>query len=125
MAFTHDTELSLGATAALVNTGRAGAEEMPDVAALDEFIARWQWTGSRTHTEAELAAVLRLRDRLTRLWEMTADEAVALVNTLLAARTRSRSWSSTTAGTTTSTPRRRTRRSPTGWRSTRRWPSPT
>jgi len=28
--------------------------------------------------------VLRLRDRLTRLWEMTADEAVALVNTLLA-----------------------------------------
>src|SRR3984885_2714617 len=84
MAFTHDTELSLSATAALVNTGRAGAEEMPDVAALDEFIARWQWTGSRTHTEAELAAVLRLRDRLARLWEMTADEAVALVNTLLA-----------------------------------------
>jgi predicted RNA-binding Zn ribbon-like protein len=84
MAFTHDTELSLGATAALVNTGRAGADEMPDVAALDEFIARWQWTGSRTHTEAELAAVLRLRDRLTRLWEMTADEAVVLVNTLLA-----------------------------------------
>src|ERR1700722_9405355 len=84
MAFTHDTELSLSATAALVNTGRAGAEEMPDVAALDEFIPRWQWTGSRTHTEAELAAVLRLRGRLTRLWEMTDDDAVALVNTLLA-----------------------------------------
>ena len=71
MAFTHDTELSLGATAALVNTGRAGVEEMPDVAALDEFIAHWQWTGSRTHDEAELAEVLRLRSRLARLWEMT------------------------------------------------------
>ena len=84
MAFTHDTELSLSATAALVNTGRAGVEEMPEIAALDGFIDHWQWTGSRTHEEAELAAVLRLRSRLARLWEMTADEAVALVNTLLA-----------------------------------------
>ena len=84
MAFTHDAELSLGATAALVNTGRAGGEELPDVAALDAFIDHWQWTGSRTHDEAELAAVHRLRDRLAGLWEMTADEAVVLVNTLLA-----------------------------------------
>jgi predicted RNA-binding Zn ribbon-like protein len=84
MAFTHDTELSLSATAVLVNTGRAPVEEMPDVAALDQFIADWQWTGSRTHDEAELAAVLRLRSRLARLWEMTADEAVVLVNGLLA-----------------------------------------
>ena len=84
MAFTHDTELSLSATAALVNTGRAPAEEMPDVAALDQFIADWEWTGSRTHDEAELAAVRRLRSRLARLWEMTPDEAVALVNGLLA-----------------------------------------
>jgi predicted RNA-binding Zn ribbon-like protein len=84
MAFTHDTELSLSATAALVNTGRAPVEEMPDVAALDQFIAAWEWTGSRTHDEAELAAVLRLRSRLARLWETTADEAVVLVNGLLA-----------------------------------------
>src|ERR1700723_1098726 len=61
MAFTHDTELSLSATAALVNTGRAPVEEMADVAALDQFIADWEWTGSRTHDKAELAAVLRLR----------------------------------------------------------------
>ena len=84
MAFTHDTELSLSATAALVNTGRAPVEEMPDVAALDQFIADWEWTGSRTHDKAELAAVLRLRSRLALLWEMTADEAVVLVNGLLA-----------------------------------------
>jgi predicted RNA-binding Zn ribbon-like protein len=84
MAFTHDTELSLGATAALVNTGRTPLDAMPDVAALDQFIADWQWSGSRTHDEPELAAVLRLRSRLARLWEMTADEAVVLVNGLLA-----------------------------------------
>ena len=84
MAFTHDTELSLSATAALVNTGRASVDEMPDVAALDKFIDHWQWTGSRTRDATELAAVLRLRARLAPLWEMTADEAVVLVNTLLA-----------------------------------------
>ena len=32
MAFAHDTEVSLNATAALVNTARSGAEELPDVA---------------------------------------------------------------------------------------------
>jgi predicted RNA-binding Zn ribbon-like protein len=83
MTFAHDTEVSLAATAALVNTGRDAIEGLPDVAALDEFIARWQWTGSRTHDEGELAAVIRLRTRLAGLWEMTADEAVLLVNTLL------------------------------------------
>jgi predicted RNA-binding Zn ribbon-like protein len=83
MAFAHDTEVSLAATAALVNTGRDAIDGLPDVAALDEFIAQWQWTGSRTHDEGELAAVLRLRARLARLWEMTADEAVVLVNELL------------------------------------------
>jgi len=84
MGFTHDTELSLSATAALVNTGRAVPDELPDVAALDAFIANWEWSGSRTHDAAELAAVLRLRARLAALWEMTPDEAVVLVNTLLA-----------------------------------------
>jgi predicted RNA-binding Zn ribbon-like protein len=84
MAFTHDTELSLSATAALVNSGRAPVDEMPDVAALDAFIDHWQWTGSRTHDAAELTAVLTLRDRLAQLWEMTPHEAVTLVNTLLA-----------------------------------------
>ena len=74
MAFAHDTEVSLNATAALVNTARSGIEELPDGAALDRFVTHWQ---------AELAAVLRLRERLARLWEMTPDEAVDLVNTML------------------------------------------
>jgi len=83
MAFAHDTEVSLSATAALVNTARSGVEELPDGAALDRFVAHWQWTGSRTGDEAELAAVRELRGRLAPLWTMTPDEAVVLVNAML------------------------------------------
>jgi predicted RNA-binding Zn ribbon-like protein len=83
MLFTHDTETSFNATAALVNTGRGGAEELPDIAALDTFVGHWGWTGSRTRDQAELDAVRALRPRLAALWEMTEDEAVRLVNTLL------------------------------------------
>ena len=83
MLFAHDTEVSLNATAALVNTGRGGDEELPDVAALNRFVAQWRWTGSRTHDQRELDQVRQLRLRLAPLWEMTEDEAADLVNTLL------------------------------------------
>ncbi|HCU92940.1 MAG TPA: RNA-binding protein [Actinobacteria bacterium] len=83
MIFAHDTEVALSAAAALVNTGRGGTERLPDVAALDQFVADWGWTGGRTHDQAELLAVRRLRPRLERLWDMTEDEAAGLVNTLL------------------------------------------
>ena len=81
--FAHDTEVALANAAALVNTGRGGAEELPDVAALDMFVDDWRWTGSRAHDQAELAAVRRLRGRLERVWSMTKDEVADLVNTLL------------------------------------------
>jgi predicted RNA-binding Zn ribbon-like protein len=84
MLFTHDTEMSLNWTAALVNTGRGGAEELPDVDALDFFVEQWQWSGSRAHDQAELNAVRALRPRFAQLWAMSQDEAVALVNELLA-----------------------------------------
>jgi predicted RNA-binding Zn ribbon-like protein len=83
MLFAHDTEVSLNATAALVNTARSGAEELPDLASLDSFVTHWRWTGSRAHDQAELDAVRSLRLHLATLWEMTDAEAVALVNTLL------------------------------------------
>src|ERR1700755_2159133 len=82
MLFAHDTEVSFNATAALVNTAR-GVEELPDIAALDAFVEHWTWSGSRTHDQEELDAVRNLRPRLAQLWEMTEDEAVQLVNTLL------------------------------------------
>jgi predicted RNA-binding Zn ribbon-like protein len=81
--FAHDTEVALGAAATLVNTGRGGREGLPDPAALDRFVTAWRWTGSRTHDQAELDAVRRLRPRLEQLWSMTEDEAAVLVNTLL------------------------------------------
>ena len=81
--FAHDTEVALANAAALVNTGRGGKELLPDTAALDEFVAAWGWTGSRTHDQAELDAVRQLRPRLERLWDADKDEAAALVNTLL------------------------------------------
>lgn len=83
MLFTHDTEMSLNATAELVNTARGGKEGLPDIAALDAFVEHWRWTGSRTRDQAELDAVRALRPRLVQLWEMTEDEAVDLVNALL------------------------------------------
>src|SRR5689334_18816867 len=83
MLFTHDTEMSLNATAALVNTARGGREDLPDVAALDEFVGAWSVSGSRTRDQAELDAVRALRPRLAGLWEMPEDEAVGLVNGLL------------------------------------------
>ncbi|MGZ4627234.1 MAG: CGNR zinc finger domain-containing protein [Kineosporiaceae bacterium] len=81
--FAHDTEVALAAAAALVNTGRQSEEQLPDRAALDAFVAQWQWTGDRTRDEAELEAVRALRPRLARLWYADEDEAVAIVNTLL------------------------------------------
>ncbi len=83
MLFAHDTEVSLAATAALVNTGRDGTEGLPDEAALDRFVTQWRWTGERTRDRAELEAVRSLRPRLAQLWDLREDEAAALVNTLL------------------------------------------
>ena len=83
MIFAHDTEVALAAAAALVNTGRGGQERLPDVAALDRFVADWGWTGTRARDRAELDAVAALRPLLAQVWELAADDAVALVNTML------------------------------------------
>ena len=83
MLFDHDTEMSFNSTAALVNTDRGDVDELADVAALDAFLAPWRWTGSRTHDQAELDAVIALRPRLAALWDMSEDDAVGLVNDLL------------------------------------------
>ncbi len=83
MVFAHDTEVALAAAAALVNTaGRAG-EELPDVAALDEFFRTFGWTGRHEHSQAELRSVRELRPRLRRVWYADEDGVVAIVNALL------------------------------------------
>jgi predicted RNA-binding Zn ribbon-like protein len=82
MIFAHDTELALGAAAALVNTD-GDVDELDDVAALDRFVVRWRWTGSRRSDLEELEAVRALRPRLRRLWHTDEDGVVAAVNTML------------------------------------------
>ena len=83
MVFAHDTEMSLAAAAALVNTAGGDGERMPDLAALDAFVHAYGWTGTRDNTEAELRSVQGLRPRLRQLWEAGEDEVVEIVNGLL------------------------------------------
>src|SRR3954469_11545316 len=68
VVFAHDTELALGSVAALVNTARddvgVAVELLPDLAALDAFLAAWQWTGARANDANELESVRALRPRL-------------------------------------------------------------
>jgi predicted RNA-binding Zn ribbon-like protein len=83
MVFAHDTEAALLSAAALVNTGGAVGEGLPDIAALDEFVRAYGWSGKRTRDEAELVSVRALRPRLRRIWEVDEDEVVEIVNGLL------------------------------------------
>lgn len=77
MVFAHDTEVALGAAAALVNT------ELTDLSALDAFVQEQRWTGSRTRDDAELGAVRALQPRLRALWAAGVDPLVAEVNAML------------------------------------------
>jgi predicted RNA-binding Zn ribbon-like protein len=82
VTFAHDTEVALAAAAALVNTADGDTELLPDVAALDAFVASWGWTGRLEHSDAELHAVRTLRPRLRQLWEVGEARVVELVNQL-------------------------------------------
>ena len=83
MIFAHDTEVALAAAAALVNTADGAEEHLPDVAALDEFVRTWGWTGDRQRDDAELRAVRELRPRLRPLWEVDEEAVVEIINGLL------------------------------------------
>jgi predicted RNA-binding Zn ribbon-like protein len=81
--FAHDTEVALQAAAALVNTDSRFGDKLADVAALDEFVRTWGWTGTRRRTRAELEEVRSLRTRLRRMWQLDEDDLVADVNAIL------------------------------------------
>jgi predicted RNA-binding Zn ribbon-like protein len=86
MLFTHDTELALTEAAELVNTATTDdGDQLTTRAELDAFLREHPFSGVRRGTEEELAEVLRLRDRLRELWDVTdRDEVAALINALLA-----------------------------------------
>lgn len=81
MLFAHDTENALLTAVALVNTESNGT--LQTLADLDDFVVRWEWTGSRRHTRAELEAVRELRPRLRAIWQADEDRVVVIVNALL------------------------------------------
>jgi predicted RNA-binding Zn ribbon-like protein len=85
MLFSHDTEITLRAACALINSDRVEGERLGDAPALDAFLDGWGYTGRRDHDAAELTDVHRLRQRLAKIWEVADDEerAVGQVNALL------------------------------------------
>jgi predicted RNA-binding Zn ribbon-like protein len=83
VVFAHDTEVALAAIVALVNTLDGADDHLTELAALDEFVDTWGWTGTRTHDTQELEAVRALRPRLRALWDGDKDEVVQRVNDML------------------------------------------
>jgi predicted RNA-binding Zn ribbon-like protein len=86
VTFAHDTEIALGAAAALVNTDPgegAGEDTLTTREELVAFLDELGWSGSRTGDDDELAAVRSLRPRLRALWRLGQDELVPAVNQVL------------------------------------------
>ena len=82
MVFTHDTEASLLAAVALVNSASA-PDTLTTVEELEGFLDEHQFTGTRVGDAAELASVRALRPRLRVLMTSDRDTAAGLVNDLL------------------------------------------
>ncbi|WP_193604706.1 CGNR zinc finger domain-containing protein [Nocardioides dongkuii] len=83
MVFTHDTEVALQAAATLANSGLE-PDSLQTVADLDELFTSFGYTGRHDRTRAELEAVRALRPRLYDLLTADRDDAVELVNGMLA-----------------------------------------
>ena len=83
MVFTHDTEASLLAAVALVNSGDE-PDTLTSAEELDAFLDEHEFTGTRRGSRAELTAVRGLRPRLRTLLTSDRDTAAGLVNDLLA-----------------------------------------
>lgn len=84
MLFANDTEVSLRSLAALINTRDDDGDQLAGLAGLDAFVQQEDYSGSRTHDSAELEAVRALRPQLRQVWTASEDEAVRIVNKVLA-----------------------------------------
>jgi predicted RNA-binding Zn ribbon-like protein len=83
MPFAHDTESSLLAAVALGNSALE-PDTLATVEALDEFYREHAYTGRHTGDPDELEEVRALRTPLRTLLTSSRDDAVPLVNELLA-----------------------------------------
>lgn len=86
MVFIHDTKQSLTAAVHLVNTlpGFDDDDRMQTIADLGDYLAVNPYTGPLKRDAAEVEAVRSIRPRLRALWDVGRDEAVPLVNEMLA-----------------------------------------
>ena len=82
MSFTHDTEVALGAAAALVNTA-SDPDTLRTQEDLVRFLDEHGWSGGRAGDAAELDAVRALRPRLRELWSLEEAELVRSLNAIL------------------------------------------
>lgn len=87
MLFIHDTETSLRAAAALVNTlpgiGSEQVDRLATQADFDDYLDEYAYTGTFHRDDDELAAVRANRPRLRALWDVDREGAVPLVNAML------------------------------------------
>jgi len=83
--FAHDTELSLQAAVALANSAE-GVDTLTTLDDLEQYVREHEFTGSRTHDQAELDAVRALRAELWELLTSDRDTTVGVVNRMLASR---------------------------------------
>jgi predicted RNA-binding Zn ribbon-like protein len=83
VTFAHDVEDALRAAVALVNSAEE-PETLTTTGELAAFFSHHGYTGRHDGTAAELAAVRELRPELRALLLAPRDEAVALVNGILA-----------------------------------------
>jgi predicted RNA-binding Zn ribbon-like protein len=81
--FAHDTELALLAAVELANS-ETPPDSMTEVGQLDAFFERHRYTGSHTHSVEELDEVRALRAPFRALFTTGRDDAVAIVNRMLA-----------------------------------------
>ncbi len=84
MLFTDDTDAALQAAVALVNSADEPGEPLGSVDDLSAFLTAWSYTGRHDATPAELDAVRRLRPALKALLLAERDDAVGIVNSMLA-----------------------------------------
>src|SRR3569833_2253035 len=86
--FSHDTEHALGTVVDLGNTGpaAAGAEQLPDLVALQAFVERREISAVRDLDAEDREAVLRLRDRFHDVFRTPDDTgpAVRRINAIIA-----------------------------------------
>ena len=84
MLFTDDTDAALQAAVALVNSSDEPGEPLGSVDDLAAFLDGWSYTGRHDATARELEAVRRLRPALRDLLLAGRDDAVEIVNGMLA-----------------------------------------